>query len=262
MTLKARRSVPGLSPDRMDIIVAGLTVIDRLLSYFRTNRLQVHTGGVRDGLLLTMVEKSGTPTVDRETAVLRLAGACGVNIAHSQKVAQLAGRLFDQLTPVGQWPPTDRSLLETAAMLQDVGYLINYEDHHKHSYHLILNSDLPGFRPQELQLMANLARYHRGAEPKRKHRNFTQLSPEEQRRVRQLTSLLRVAGGLDRSHTQQVEDVTVEVEATCIKLWVHAASEPELDLWGARRRSEMFEEVFKLPLQIEFFPRPSLAQQA
>ena len=106
--------------------------------------------------------------------------------------------------------PDDRPLLEAAARLQDVGYLINYDQHHKHSYHLILNSRLAGFRPRELELIANVARYHRGARPKHKHANFRQLPPEDQRRVEQLAAILRLAGGLDRSHSQQVKDVTVQ----------------------------------------------------
>src|SRR5690606_9391565 len=106
----------------------------------------------------------------------------------------------------------DRPLLETAARLQDVGYLINYDQHHKHSYHLILHSRLPGFQPSELEIIANVARYHRGADPKRKHANFKQLSTKDQNRVRQMAAILRVAGGLDRSNTRQVSDLQVSFE--------------------------------------------------
>ena len=177
--------------------------------------MQVHNRGVRDGLLLTMIDQSlGTPADkphDRDAAIERLAASCGCEMAHSRHVAQLAGSIFTQLAAAYELNPLDRPLLEAAARLQDVGYLINYDQHHKHSYHLILNSRLDGFQPNELELIANVARYHRGADPKRKHANFRQLSTRDQQRVRQMAAILRVAGGLDRSNTQQVSDVTVEL---------------------------------------------------
>ena len=94
--------------------------------------------------------------------------------------------------------------------MQDVGYLIDYDKHHKHSYHLILNSRLAGFRPQELELIANIARYHRGGKPKAKHANYDRLAAADQERVRRLAAILRIAGGLDRSHSQQVRGVELE----------------------------------------------------
>ena len=159
---------------------------------------------------------------------------------HGRKVATLAGRIFEQLAEPFDLVPSDRTLLETAARLQDVGYVINYEQHHKHSYHLIRNSRLPGFRGQELELIANVARYHRGALPKRKHENLARLSDEEQRRVQRMAAVLRLAGGLDRSRSQQVRDVLVSVEDGAVAIDVVADEKPQADLWGAERRTELF----------------------
>ena len=179
MPVKVRRGVPGLSPDRADIIVAGLTVIDRLMRHFHVNLLQVHNRGVRDGLILTMIESGQGAQEqdphDRQAAIERFATACGGEPEHGRHVARLAGRIYAQLAKLYNMDPADQSLLEAAARLQDVGYLINYDQHHKHSYHLILHSGLAGFAPRELQLIANVARYHRGSKPKKKHANFQQL---------------------------------------------------------------------------------------
>ncbi|MBI3463105.1 MAG: Ppx/GppA family phosphatase [Planctomycetes bacterium] len=264
MTPKARRGVPGLSVDRADIIVAGLAVIERIMRRFKVNRLQVHTGGVRDGLLLRMVEKSlggvARNTHDRDSAVERFALNCGVDLPHCRHVARLAGEIFEQLIEPFALEAQDRLLLETAARLQDVGYLVNYEQHHKHSYHLILNSRLPGFDPQELEMIANVARYHRGAEPKTKHENYRQLSSSAQRRVRQLASILRIAGGLDRSHTQQVQSVRVHVQPDGVEIKAMAPALPEVDVWGARRRADFFESAFGTALEIEW--EPAVSQEA
>lgn len=255
MPVKDRAGVPGLSPDRADIIVAGLAIIDRIMDRFEVNSLQVHNRGVRDGLVLSMIDQMtgirAEDPHDRDAAIERLAANCGCEMAHSRHVAKLAGSIYTQLAAVYDLNPDDRALLETAARLQDVGYLINYDQHHKHSYHLILHSRLEGFKPSELELIANVARYHRGADPKQKHANFRQLSARDQGRVRQMAAVLRVAGGLDRSNTQQVTDVRAEFERNGdIKFWLTAHQFPEVDIWAARKRAKLFDKVFDTELTV------------
>jgi exopolyphosphatase/guanosine-5'-triphosphate,3'-diphosphate pyrophosphatase len=225
---------------------------------FRVNLLIVHTRGVRDGLVREMIEElegglaAGDTTAQREAAIERLAAACSGELEHGRQVASLAGRIFEQLAEPLELPSADRLLLECAARLQDVGYVINYDQHHKHSYHLIRNARLPGLRAHDLELIANVARYHRGALPKRKHKNLARLSPDDQRRVQQLAGLLRLAGGLDRSRTQQVRDVRVQIADGRVVLDVVADQEPQADIWGARRRAELFEKAFERPVEIRW----------
>jgi exopolyphosphatase/guanosine-5'-triphosphate,3'-diphosphate pyrophosphatase len=256
MPPEARRNLPGLSPDRADIIVAGIAIIDRLMRHFNLNRVLIHDRGVRDGLLLTMIDSSlGTASEDphdREVAIERFAASCGVDMQHGRHVARLAGLIFSQLIDRFALDPNDRPLLEAAARLQDVGYLINYDKHHKHSYYLILNSRLPGFQPHELEIVANIARYHRGGGPKKKHNNFRQLSSKDQLRVRRLSSILRLAGGLDRTNSQQVQAVTLVPNRDEMTMYVHAQQLPEVDIWTAQRRAEPFEKAFDVTLKVEW----------
>ena len=256
MPPKTRRNVPGLSPDRVDIITAGVAIIDRLMGYFEVNRLLIHDRGVRDGLLLSMIDNlvgaAAEQSNDRDAIVERLARNCGVDLEHGRQVARLAGVIFDQLAAPFDLCPTDRPLLEAAAKLQDVGYLINYEKHHKHSYHLIANSRLAGFQPRELEMVANIARYHRGSTPKRRHENFKRLSRDEQRQARRLSAILRLAGGLDRSNSRQVRSVEVTVERDRVVLRAVADEFPEVDLWAARRRAEPFEKAFGRKLELDW----------
>ncbi|MEK6239186.1 MAG: Ppx/GppA family phosphatase [Planctomycetales bacterium] len=259
MNLKARRGVSGLSAERADIIVAGLAVVDRLMRYFHVNRLQVHTGGVRDGLLLSMVESSSAeaapdnrPGPDPVETAARFAESCGADMPNTRHIASLARSLYEQLAPLFDLPAKDADLLEAAALMQDVGYLINYEDHHKHSYHLIINSGLSGFAPRDLQVIANVARYHRGAAPKRKHAQYQQLSQEDRLRVSRMASVLRVAGGLNRGRGRQVQELALESVDSALDLVVSADREPELDVWAAQRRAGFFEDVFGTPLRIRW----------
>ena len=256
MSLKQRREVAGLSPDRADIIVPGLTTIDRIMRRFKVNLLQVHPYGVRDGLLLSMIEQlqgnNENGTIDEIAQIERFTSACGVELAHSRHVAELSCQIYDGLCQIYELDPADARLLDAAARMQDVGYLINYAGHHKHSYHLILHSRIEGFQPEELQLIANVARYHRGAEPKPKHDNFRRLNPEDRLRVERLAAILRLAGGLDRSHNQTVRAAKVSGKKKHVELAITADQYPEVNLWAARRRAGLFERIYDAELTIRW----------
>ncbi|MEO7402775.1 MAG: hypothetical protein ABIU95_03805, partial [Burkholderiales bacterium] len=202
----------------------------------------------RDGLLLTMVQQSPTPPAvpveDRRAAVEEFAKNCGVDLPHARQVARLAGSLWQQLaTPLGL-KVDDRELIETAALLANVGYLINFEGHHKHSYHLIVNSELTGFERRQLQILANVARYHRGTRPKKKHENFAELSLEDQQRVRALAAILRLALALDRTHQQNVAEVRARVRDDAVRITIQSQGDTDVDLWAAERKVDLFEKVF------------------
>lgn len=247
MSLEKRRKVPGLNPRRADIIVAGLTIIDRVLKHLRLNVVQVHSRGVRDGLLLTMIRNTPARSVspqERQETVERFAASCGVDLKHARQVARLAGSLWEQLAKPLELQAEDQAVIETSALLANVGYLINFQKHHKHSYQLILNSELPGFERHEVQLLANVARYHRGAVPKQKHPHFRELKQQDQLRVSQLAAILRLALALDRTHQQRVEQVRAKVRDDVVEITVQASADPEVDLWAARRKVELFEKVF------------------
>ena len=262
MSLKDRTKVPGLPPERADIILAGLVVADEVLKRFAVNRLRAHEGGIRDGLLLSMVaERSGTNVppehADPLRGVRRFARACAYEESHSEHVTKLALTIFDQLAKAGAAPlrveltPRLRQILEAASVLHDVGYLISYSQHHKHSYHLIVHADLPGWSNQEVQIIANVARYHRSSEPKTKHKPFSDLSSESQAVVRILAGILRVADGLDRTHSQAISEVGVEWRRSGgVVLRVRSHAEPGVDLWGAERKGGLLREVLGSPISL------------
>jgi exopolyphosphatase/guanosine-5'-triphosphate,3'-diphosphate pyrophosphatase len=189
---------------------------------------------------------------NQDEQVDRFAEACGVNLMHSRHVAKLAAEIYAGLCELYDLPAGDRRLVEAAARMQDVGYLISYEGHHKHSYHLILHSRLQAFRPEELELIANVARYHRGSDPKNKHDNYSSLTEGDQQRVCQMAAVLRVAGGLDRSHNQIVRGMQVVGSPGQIELIVQASEYPEVDIWACRRRAGLFEKIFDAQLTVKW----------
>lgn len=261
MPLRARRDVPGLHADRADIIVAGLAVIERLMKLFHVNRLLIHDQGVRDGLMLRMigqlskrkavpVEESGDPL----DGVRQFAAACSVEQSHAEHVALLARQLFAQLQGPLRLDPDDALILEAAALLHEVGNLINYEKHHQHSYHLILHGNLRGLSPRQRELVANVARYHRRTGPKLKHENFARLTHTERATVRRLSAILRVADGLDRTHMQRIEQIRCACGPGRVRIRVRASSTPDVDFWGAQQKGKLFEQVFGVKLRFEWQP--------
>jgi exopolyphosphatase/guanosine-5'-triphosphate,3'-diphosphate pyrophosphatase len=250
LTLEKRKKVPGLNPARADIIVSGLVIIERIMSHLRVNVVQVHTRGVRDGLLLEMVQAAfGGPrepisSEARAAAVEQFAKSCGVDLPHAKQVAMIAGSLWQQLAAPLDLRLADRELIEAAALVANVGYLINFEGHHKHSYHLIVNSELPGFEREQLRMLALVARYHRGSRPKKKHNDYRALGEEDRRRVAAAAAILRLALALDRTHQQRVRQVHARVAEGNVEITVDAHGDADVDLWAARSKVELFEKVF------------------
>jgi exopolyphosphatase/guanosine-5'-triphosphate,3'-diphosphate pyrophosphatase len=203
-----------------------------------------------DGVTQTTPGQSSTLAAEeRRASSEEFAKNCGVDLLHARQVARIAGSLWAQLTAPLELKADDRELIEAAALLANVGYLINFDGHHKHSYHLILNSELPGFERRQLQVLANVARYHRGSAPKRKHEQFSELSREDQGRVRALAAILRLALALDRTHRQHVGEVMARVRADGVRIIVQAHGDADVDVWAAERKVELFETVFARKVQ-------------
>jgi exopolyphosphatase/guanosine-5'-triphosphate,3'-diphosphate pyrophosphatase len=256
---KELRDLPGLNPDRADIIVAGVTVIDELLEFCQANHLKVNDRGIREGLILRGLKKHGLltapPARSWRESVLHFAASCHFDRHHALKVAGLALQVFDALARQYGLGERDRRILESAALLHDVGYFINYSSHHKHSYHLIRHADLFGFTPREREIVANVARYHRKSLPKKKHDTFMRLSPADRKLVVMLGGILRLADGLDRSRTGRVTVVEPIVSPSRLLLRLDGDGDLSVEVYGATAKSELFCAAFNLQLVLEPVPR-------
>jgi exopolyphosphatase / guanosine-5'-triphosphate,3'-diphosphate pyrophosphatase len=247
--LRERRTVAGLAPERADIIVAGLTVVDELMRLVGTNILRVNERGIRHGLILRSLEKHGLVKSSQKpgnwrSAVLNFARACHFNEGHADQVTRLSLDIFDALAGSFQLDQRQRRLLEAAALLHDVGYFINYARHHKHSYHLIRHASLFGFSPREQELIANIARYHRRALPKKSHDNLQGLSSEDRRSVARLGGILRLADGLDRRRSSTVESISCHLDHEKLRIRLSGAEDLSVEIYGGRNKSDLFENAF------------------
>lgn len=266
MSLAERRKVKGLSSERARIIVAGLVIVEAAMRKLGVNTLRVHDRGVRDGVLLHAISRrSAGPGLavasgdSRRSAVMAFGRRCGFEEQQATHVAGLALALFDQMRelfpgsdgkPAGWATAANRELLEYGALLRDVGYFINYAKHHKHSYHLIIHSDLPGFTPTELQQVAMLARYHRKARPKKKHEPFGLLPKADRQVMKVLAGIVRLADGLDRTHSGAVRSVRLELAGDRLVVSASATRDPGPDLWGARRKTDVLQAALGVTVEL------------
>jgi exopolyphosphatase/guanosine-5'-triphosphate,3'-diphosphate pyrophosphatase len=255
MSTDERSQVPGLNPARADIIVAGLAVAAEVMARLESRALFCSAYGIREGLLLDVakvVPDITDPGEARERSVREFAERCRYEAPHARQVQRLALQLFDSLGSRLGCEPADRQVLADAALLHDIGYHINYDKHHKHSYHLILHADLLGMTPTEQVLVANIARYHRGAPPKKTHENLAGLGRALRDKITVLSAILRVADGLDRGHVGGVADVKVRWLQRAIR--IHPTPVPRamlrLELWGAARKASLLAEVAGVPVEV------------
>ena len=256
LTPAERRSLPGLNTGRADIILAGIAVGTEVMARIEARKLEVSAYGIREGLLLEAARVAPTmadPGQARERSVHDFGVRCHFDAVHSERVRTLALRLFDSLSGRLGLSPEDRRVLADAALLHDVGYHIGFRGHQKHSYHLILHAELLGMSPNEQVMVANVARYHRGKAPDKKHENLEGLTPEVRRRIRRLAAILRVADGLDRGHTGAVRDLRVRWLGRAVRIApvpARAGRALRLELWGAQRKSNLLAKVAKRPVEI------------
>jgi exopolyphosphatase / guanosine-5'-triphosphate,3'-diphosphate pyrophosphatase len=248
-----RRQVPGLNPSRADIILAGLAVTAELLDWIRGRSLTVSAFGLREGLLLEMAGAEEPIVRDPLRLFREFAERCQSDRRHVEHVRELALQLFDQLGEELGCAPEERLLLEAAGLLHDVGQLVSYRKHHKHSYQLITHAERLGLAPRERELVALISRYHRRSGPRRKHAEFAALSAADQAIVRRLSGLLRVADGLDRGHSASVKSVAVELAADALRLRLtpeQRGGDLGLECWGGSRKADVLAKLLRRDVEI------------
>lgn len=253
-TATERAKMPGLPESRVDIIVPGTVVVSETMRLLGANRIWVNAKGIREGLVLDMIGPPDTPNdrASRERQVERFAERFHYDTVHAGQVARLADSLFDQLHDDLGLAEEHRPLLRAAAVLHDVGYYVSYERHHKHSHHLIVHSELPGFTGRELRIIAAAARYHRGALPKAGHDSLAAVDERDRPTAVSLAALLRAADGMDRARSGRVAGVRVERAPTGVALVLSATGDGDLsvDLHGADGKADLLRRILGRDVQI------------
>ena len=263
MSYKERLDVPGISEKRAEIIVPGAVILLEAMTMLKLDSIMICERALREGMIVDWMLTRGLinsrfryQNEVKNRNVLKIAHKYHVDLNYSERVAQFALSIFDRLRgKLHSWGTAERELLWSAAILHNCGVYVSHATHHKHSYYLIRNAELLGFTELELELIANIARYHRKSKPKKKHEPYNKLTHKEhQLIVRQLSAILRLAVALDRRNKGAIAEVNCQYDSdNCL---VHLQLQPSevgdncaLELWNLSYKKEAFEEEFNVELK-------------
>jgi exopolyphosphatase/guanosine-5'-triphosphate,3'-diphosphate pyrophosphatase len=257
-SIEERLHIPGMDPRRADLSVAGSILFDTIVRRLGADEFTLCDLALREGLVLDYIHRNSArirkveryPDV-RRRSVVELGERCGYWSEHAQQVARLALSVFDQTRSVHGLTDREREWLDFGALLHDIGVHISYERHHRHSYYLIKNGDLRGFDPQEIEVIALVARYHRQATPKKSHDGYGDLGGTLRKVVKTLSAMVRLAEGLDRSHAQALAGVELYPRSDDYLVRLRATGDAELELWAAHRHVAPLEGILGRPLRFE-----------
>ena len=256
-----RGTLPGMDAGRVDIILAGALILQSLAYEFGVTSFTYSDYALREGVLLDAYRRLD-PEVDKDLRHVAIDGArklamrCDDDINHSTNVARLSCMLFDELSKLFEIDPHNRLYLETAALLANVGLVVSHARHHLHTYYIVRNADLVGFTDHEIELVAQIARYHRKSEPKLQHASFAALTTPDQEMVRMLSAILRIGIGLDRTHDGRTRGLKASLKQSQIHITVSRESDEdlELNLYAAQQRTTLLGEVFQCPVTVAMKP--------
>ncbi|MBN8582086.1 MAG: Ppx/GppA family phosphatase [Anaerolineae bacterium] len=256
MTVEERRRKFKLRPDRADVILPAVIVLKMIVKAARVNEVRIPKVGLKDGILLDLAQSlSAAPRPSRRQQVWMSAMLLGEKYqydgAHSNLVAFLAGKLFEQTQSLHNLEPDDRLLLEVAALLHDIGHFINTIDHDKHVYYILQANPLIGLTSREQCIVSNVARYHRKAMPTIQDENFRALPSKDRSTVIKLSALLRLADAMDVSHTQRARSVTIWQVKNKWLLKLGGVDSLSLETWALEKRRSLFQDIFGMKLEIE-----------
>ena len=275
MSYEERLDVSGLADKRAEIIVPGAVILLEAMAMLKLNSITICERALREGMIVDWMLSRGLinsrlryQNEVKKRNVIKIAQKYHTELDYSERVAMFALSIFDQLQGLHSWDEAERELLWSAAILHNCGVYVNHSAHHKHSYYLIRNSELLGFTELELELIANIARYHRRSKPKKKHESYQQL-PHKQHQliVRQLSAILRLAVALDRRNKGAIAAVDCEYDSKnrSVNFKIQPkqiGDECSLELWNLSYKKELFEEEFDVKLIATVGDRLSVANSS
>src|SRR6185369_4001658 len=251
-----RRALHGISSQRSEIIIAGGCIMEAAMRALGINSLRTCDWALREGVIIDYLQEredeAGPLIPDFADQKLRQVHAVGRRFGyeetHARQVAKLAEQIFDCLSETEQLSRHQRTLMLAGALLHDIGYHIAHESHQRHALYLILNSELTGFSEVERSVIANIARYHRSALPKERHREYAALNAADRESVCKLGAIVRLADALDRSHDSRVSGVHCRVGPDTIHLQLESNSDCQNEMVEIERKKDLFELAFQREL--------------
>lgn len=259
MTVKERIEKLKLRPDRADVIMPAMALVAGVINESKVKTLMIPRTGLRDGVLFDLFEQysasSETTSLQRNLAqvtayALELGRRYSFDETHARHAVKLALQLFDQTKSVHGLSGEARALLEVAALIHDIGYFINSNDHHKHSEYIIRSSHFVGLSEQQREVVALIARYHRGDLPSNRDDDFAVLSKSDKRVVTILAAIIRLVEELDREHLRRISRLVVRRRGSSLSIKLPTSSRLLVERVGAESRKRALEECLGVSIAI------------
>ncbi len=249
LSLQELQSLPGLSKDRTDIIVAGGLIIQTLMEACRAPRLLISGNGLREGLFFEYYYgDKGSLSGEEVTMsdVFNTMEYYNVDVDHSRHVAFLSARLFDELQSLHKLGKKERQLLSIAAYLHDVGVAVSFYDWHKHTFYVLLHSKIAGLTHRERLLIALIASFKNKKKTREWIAPYQMITePGDEELVQKLSLLLLMARAFDRALSKEIVDVSCRLANKQIQITVSTTSRDiELELKEANEFQQKFEKAF------------------
>ncbi|WP_035606445.1 HD domain-containing protein [Haloferula sp. BvORR071] len=221
---------------------------------FGLKEVHIPASDYEQGILQDLlVSSSLAGTLDQE--VLRSARILALRYQsdprHGEHVAKICQHLFSELQDLHRMSKHDAMLLQVAAILHEVGTFVSPRAHHKHSEYIILNSEIFGLDRRDINMVAMISRYHRHSGPRIDHPNYHDLDTVDRIRVAKLSSLLRVADALERTHEQRVADILVRRDERRLRLGLPGVTDAAVERLAMASKGDLFEQVFGLEVVID-----------
>ena len=248
----------SLRADRADTIVPAAAIFLRLAEVFGATTIVAPGVGLKEGVLEELVDRHFKvwDVAGEVESVLLACTRVGIRYqfdeAHGVLVSRLAAQLFDDMKEAHAYGDRERLLLRAAALLHDVGDFVRYDGHHKHTYYLIQHADIMGLTPEEREIVANIARYHRKSAPDTSHPNFHNLTKDARGKVRALAAILRIADALDREHLGKVKQVRASIDKGKGRVTLTLTGDEErlLEELTVRAKAGLLRDVFGLEVAL------------
>jgi exopolyphosphatase/guanosine-5'-triphosphate,3'-diphosphate pyrophosphatase len=261
MSYEERVAIGGMSERRAEIILAGVTIMLEAMKMLDIDTLMVCERALREGIIVDWMLQHGYienrlayQGKVRSRNIYKIAHKYQVNIPHAEIIAKFALEIFDSTyNQLHCWGNLEREFLWSAAILHNCGLYISHSAHHKHSYYLIRHAELLGFSEIEIELIAQIARYHRKSKPKRKNDCYAALSEQNRKIVKQLSAILRIAIALDRRQLGAIKALECKYDPEYRQIHLHLfprtfGDDCALEMWNLEYKKPIFEQEFDVKL--------------
>lgn len=231
-------------------LLPALSVYRMFLNETSAEEIIVPDVSIREGVLLRFAlgndkKKESLYRSQVYGSALSLGRKYHFDEPHGIQVSKLAVLFYDAFSQDHGMGEREKLYIKIAALLHDIGYFVRATGHHKHGQYIIQNSEIFGLGLDELQIIGQIVRYHRSVRLIREHPEFNTLSQQDRLIVLKLSAILRICDSMDRSHTQRINEFTLEIlENEEIVIHTQARGDTGLEKRAVEQKSELFEEVF------------------